>query len=278
MGRYDGQFVAIGFVGDYRGGSDNFETFLPVLEISGGIDDYLYVPHTERWTSVADLKLLTPSDRQYVHHLPEPSFAEPGALIAVAGLNFVNRCSRLPALERYGSAFRSYWGRLGPYTYKVTDKGAFEEIQLGILQAAGSGLLESFREGSRASGSSYDNFSIINGLIGLSPHDTWIYRGVYAYETSDFRSHKLYGESLVQDGIVGSMDEYCTTIEEAVEFLKKQRFSDTKSPMMGHTFSTHQTRSDAQIFASVIQGYRGYWHAGLRFDNDRIEPDSRRFG
>ena len=215
------QLMAVGFIGDYRGGSDLLDQFRPVVCFVGR-DDALYVPTRMAW-SATDLQQLSELEFDYINRFSQPIFVDEGATIAVAGTNFYNRCARLPELASYGSNIRSNWSMLGSYAYRVSSPAHFQQISNGIWNHGQPMLYAAIMGQHNLQELGKDYFRILQGVVGLELQDTWRTFAVFYKETYQQDQYEMLRTVVVSSKLAESDQQFDELVRADVDWLRERR-------------------------------------------------------
>lgn len=228
------RLMAVGFVGDYRGGSDTLDHYRPVICDAGQGEGPYFVPSLDAW-SVEDLRRVGAPDEGYLNFFPGEAWeiVSPASTVLVAGVNFYNRCSRLPGLDTYGTNIRANWHRLGAYAFRIGALSEFQDVVQGVWNRGLPQLFSAlFSRVHLEPGLAAEYYSVLANLVGLRIADTWKMHAIYHFECRDTDQYALWRDLVVADGSAASSEEFDRLVYDLMEWLKQPRLSELR-PMVG---------------------------------------------
>lgn len=215
-------FRSAGFVGDYVDDKSHLSLYLPVIE--SGSD--MYVPTRERWGGAEDLKRVGESDRRFINMFDKEFgefFLKPGDLIFLAGVDFVEECSRLLEFRSIQIDLGGPWRPYGEdYKYKAGDRDEFRALSVKIFEAARHGLLRSLFTSidSSCGGDPQDYYHVLCGVSDIDFDEWCTIRAIYYRELCCFEDYELIKDAAVARGASLASNEFDSRVEHEIARLK----------------------------------------------------------
>lgn len=245
----------VGFVGDYMDDRSNLSLYLPVAESDGE----LYVPTRELWTEVEDLKRVDDNGRQFINMFDDECGIFPlrfGDLVFLAGIDFVDRCSRLPGLNNILKIDQKYprYSYGEDYKYKTGNRNEFRELSIEIFGAARRGLLRSLSLSANPLDDPdvQDYYHVLCGVSDIDFGEWCAIRAIYYRETFCFDNYELIRAMAVSRGSFSSQEEFDSRIEREIAWSRQKR-------LQAVTISAPENRSSSRVASvepGVISTYR----------------------